>query len=64
MQSPDTEISLMVPRIFPFRMLMNIAYSFLIQLFVNEFETNQLMVCMLCPCSWQEKTASCWQARR
>jgi len=36
---------------------MNIAYSFLIQLFVNEFETNQLMVCILYACSWQEKNS-------
>ena len=59
-----TEIHLQNPSLNPInlaqkslRMLMNIAYSFLIQLFVNEFETNQLMVCILYACSWQEKNS-------
>lgn len=43
MQPPDTETSLMALKIYPLITLMNIANSFL-KLFVNEFETNQLMV--------------------
>ncbi|KAB5560862.1 hypothetical protein DKX38_005819 [Salix brachista] len=43
MQPPDTETSLMVLKIYPLITLMNIVHSFL-KLFVNKFETNQLMV--------------------